>query len=499
MKKKLIELIHSKYSLYIILPILLSFLFFRGRLGSDDLEVFNFVIGLLKSKLSFFDYLHAVGQDKENFYNQDQIPTYLTFFHRLVWVLQTYIIVNFLSLFNSFFDNTGFIAQYFSGYILSLYTLLSFSIFYKNLLNKNIGFAGSFFVTFAIFFGTGLISFFSGSYIECLILFLFTIRVSIKEKKKNFIIDLIIILIKPYYIFIILALRYLDIPNNALNIKNITNIILPGIVWLIIRATLFDFEHNTSYPESFVNFKPTFLEYQKNLFDILFSFSYGLFFSNIIPLILIIYGYNKFTKFKIAGLIFLILFLALFEWNHGAAPGCRYILPAIIIFLGEYSRGIEKIKSKKIILLIFTLTFLNLPVLEYRNMSFPQYYNGSVFSGKSINPAINIQIFNYPLRDVNFHHTVFANRVLYSKLFNNDYLKISEYKLSVKNIYPMTPILRIAFLKKNNIKVFEEKVINKLYKYLDFLLIIYIILSLSIIIIFINAFKQLIKKSYSNF
>ena len=184
-KKKFLELIHSKYNLYIILPVLLSFLFFRGRLGSDDLEVFNFAIGLFKSELSFFDYLHLITQEKLNFYNQDQIPTYLTFSHRMFWILQTYIIVNFLSLFNSFFDNADFIAQYFSGYILSFYTILSFFIFYKSLLNKNIELSSSFFITFAIFFGTGLISFFSGSYIECLILLLFTIRNSITEKKKN--------------------------------------------------------------------------------------------------------------------------------------------------------------------------------------------------------------------------------------------------------------------------------------------------------------------------
>ena len=90
-KKKFLELIHSKYNLYIILPVLLSFLFFRGRLGSDDLEVFNFAIGLFKSELSFFDYLHLITQEKLNFYNQDQIPTYLTFSHRMFWILQTYI------------------------------------------------------------------------------------------------------------------------------------------------------------------------------------------------------------------------------------------------------------------------------------------------------------------------------------------------------------------------------------------------------------------------
>jgi hypothetical protein len=494
-KKKFLELIHSKYNLYIILPVLLSFLFFRGRLGSDDLEVFNFALGLFKSELSFFDYLHLVTQEKLNFYNQDQVPTYLTFSHRMIWILQTYIIVNFLSLFNSFFDNADFIAQYFSGYILSLYTILSFFIFYKSLLNKNIELSSSFFITFAIFFGTGLISFFSGSYIECLILLLFTIRNSITEKKK-LIVDFIIILIKPYYIFIILTLRYLDIPNNTLNIKNILKIILPGIMWLIIRAALFDFEYNAGYAKTFDNFRPTLSEYQKNLFDILFSFSYGFFFSNIIPLILIFCGYNKFTKFKIFGLIFLILFLALFEWNHGAAPGGRYIMPTIVIFLEEYSKGfgVIKIKFKKIILLIFAFTLVNLPVLEYRNMNFPQYYHGSVFVGKSINPTIDFQIFNYPLRNLDFHHTVFANRVILCQIFNCDYLKVGEYKLTIKNIYPMTPILRLAFLKKNNIKVFEERIINKVNKYLNIFLLIYLIFFSIIIMLFTYSLKQLIKK-----
>ena len=43
--------------LYFIILILISFLFYRGRLGSDDIEVYNFVKYFISSELPFKDFI----------------------------------------------------------------------------------------------------------------------------------------------------------------------------------------------------------------------------------------------------------------------------------------------------------------------------------------------------------------------------------------------------------------------------------------------------------
>ena len=45
------------YFLQSLLLVYFSLFFFRGRLGSDDLEVFNLVIAFKQMDLNFFDFI----------------------------------------------------------------------------------------------------------------------------------------------------------------------------------------------------------------------------------------------------------------------------------------------------------------------------------------------------------------------------------------------------------------------------------------------------------
>ena len=175
--------------LYLII-IFISFLFFRGRLGSDDIEVYNFVKYFISSELSLKDFIINLDFyiDKTSEDEDIQVFGYNTWSHRFIWVFQTYIITKLVYILNFFWDfDKIFFSQYFAGYVLTFYSFLSYLLVYLHLRKYN-NFYYSFLLSSIIFFGTGLISFFTGSYIESLILLLFVLRVISQElKKKNFI------------------------------------------------------------------------------------------------------------------------------------------------------------------------------------------------------------------------------------------------------------------------------------------------------------------------
>ena len=204
-----------------LLIIFISFLFFRGRLGSDDIEVYNFVKYFISSELSLKDFIINLDFyiDKTSEDEDIQVFGYNTWSHRFIWVFQTYIITKLVYILNFFWDfDKIFFSQYFAGYVLTFYSFLSYLLVYLYLRKYN-NFYYSFLLSSIIFFGTGLISFFTGSYIESLILLLFVLRVISQELKKKFLFDLIIILIKPYYFVYIALLYFCDNKSFTQNIK----------------------------------------------------------------------------------------------------------------------------------------------------------------------------------------------------------------------------------------------------------------------------------------
>ena len=104
--------------LYLII-IFISFLFFRGRLGSDDIEVYNFVKYFISSELSFKDFIINLDFyiDKTSEDEDIQVFGYNTWSHRFIWVFQTYIITKLVYILNFFF---GILIKYFSLNILQV-------------------------------------------------------------------------------------------------------------------------------------------------------------------------------------------------------------------------------------------------------------------------------------------------------------------------------------------------------------------------------------------
>lgn len=475
MKNKFLNIFNfNKKFIYIVLLFLSAIFFFRGRLGSDDLEVFNLVLAIKNSPLNFFDFIYFLKDNyingklnSEAFFDTNQLPNYKTWNQRFIWVFQTYLITTLINILPFKIETLKFLSMYFSGLIISFYTCLSFYLSYS-FFRKIISNFESLFLTIIIFLGTGLIAFFSGAYIESLIILLIVIRFNIKNKKINFfLIDLVILLIKPYY-FLILVPLYL----KNLSKKNIFDkILIPFILFVSIfsvrQLPLFrvPLSHYTQY--EYTNFSLDIFKFLNNLFDQYFSYGVGIFIASFILIILIIVGFKKNdTIYKIIFFFFFTLFLSFFEGNHGQAPGGRYILPAFFIFLEEFAIGFKKIKEKYFFILIFFFffTILNLPTLEYRNFSLPHYKTNSVISGKAATmedkggSVVKGTLFDYPIRNFSFNHTIFSNKVLFSKIFNSHEVKIENTIIYTETIYPMTAPARILFLLDSKNSIFAEKI-----------------------------------------
>ena len=477
-------------SLYLIGALFISFLFFRGRLGSDDIEVYNFVKYFISSDLNLKDFIASINYDNYVLEENLQNISLSTWSHRFVWIIQTYIITKVIFIFGIFFDfNKEFFSQYFSGYILTFYSFFAFLIILFDLQTRQKIYY-SFFLTSIIFFGTGLISFFTGSYIESLILLLFVIRQVTKNRKKIFVYDLIIILIKPYY-FIYLFFLYFE--NNKGLWKNIQILALLALGYFLIKIYIDTFSSTENISLLF-SFRPNFNFYFviKNLFSFYFSLGMGVFFTSTIIIILIAFGYSKKTILKVCGLFFLSIFLSLWEGFHGFAPGGRYFLPLIITFLPEIESGLDKIlkninkfQFKIIFNILFFLLILNFPTLEYRNTNLISYINNTVNKNTSNTFTIiednKLKLLNTPIQNIGYNHIVFSNKIIINKLVKNSQIVINDTNINLNNIYPMTGIARLIFISNQNINLYG----NNLKKFSDVFKFIFKIIYFLLAIIFL--------------
>ena len=477
-------------SLYLIGALFISFLFFRGRLGSDDIEVYNFVKYFISSDLNLKDFIASINYDNYVLEENLQNISLSTWSHRFVWIIQTYIITKVIFIFGIFFDfNKEFFSQYFSGYILTFYSFFAFLIILFDLQTRQKIYY-SFFLTSIIFFGTGLISFFTGSYIESLILLLFVIRQVTKNRKKIFVYDLIIILIKPYY-FIYIFFLYFE--NNKGLWKNIQILALLALGYFLIKIYIDTFSSTENISLLF-SFRPNFNFYFviKNLFSFYFSLGMGVFFTSTIIIILIAFGYSKKTILKVCGLFFLSIFLSLWEGFHGFAPGGRYFLPLIITFLPEIESGLDKIlrninkfQFKIIFNILFFLLILNFPTLEYRNTNLISYINNTVNKNTSNTFTIiednKLKLLNTPIQSIGYNHIVFSNKIIINKLVKNSQIVINDTHINLNNIYPMTGIARLIFISNQNINLYG----NNLKKFSDVFKFIFKIIYFLLAIIFL--------------
>ena len=503
-KKPIMNKLQNR-SLYFFIIVIISFLFFRGRLGSDDIEVFNFVESFITSEITLKQFLSNIdfyrGQLSET--NNVQLFTSYTWGHRFIWIIQTFIITKIIYVTNIFFDfDKLFLAQYFSGYILSFYSFFSYLLIYLYLKKDN-SIYYSFFLSSVIFFGTGLISFFTGSYIESLVLLLFVLREISKVLYKKIFCDLFIILIKPYYFIYIVFLYFCETKNLILNTKISIFLLL---MYFVIKLAV-----NSISPENDVDVLFSFLSFSdlnlivlfSNLFKFYFSYGVGVFFTSTILIILIFFGYNKNTNFKIIGLFFLSIFLSFWDGFHGYAPGGRYFLPILLTFLPEVNSGfnfliknLEKIKFRFLSFIILTLLIFNLPVLEYRNTNLTSYLNDSVYKKNVINDMTikenEVVKENTPIESLSYNHIIFSNKVILYKLLNINQVIIESHKIELNTIYPMTGLARLIFISNNKIIIYGKKLKEFSDKNKIYFVSLYFLISLIYLFLIFFCFFNLV-------
>jgi len=479
-----------------------SFFFFRGRIGGDDLQSFNVAFNFLNSDLSFFEFFSI---DQENSF---------VLIHRKIWLLQDFLIIKFLSFFNIFLNfNLIFWSKYFAGFIVTFYTVLSFYlliIFIKKTKTDYYDFYITFFIVFSIFFGSGLVSFFSGQYIESLAFLLFLIKYKYKNYSKNFFLDIMLINIKPYYLLIILGFEISRRINfeKFYNFKNFFPFIYISILtFIFFLPNLFLGHQFTKLVMGFnINLNLDFILF--NLFLFFFSPGQGIIFTWTVLIIIILLGYNeKRTLIKIFFVGIFIIFLCTFSYWNGFSPGNRYLLSILPIFTEEFKncKNYFKLSKKKpnikiiSLYLLSILTFLNLPTIEYRNTSLHEYEKNSAlkFLDKNyVNPDIDdTNIFFLPLDKIDFHNSIFSTKVLINKIIKKENFKIAGRDVNLNAIYPMTSIGRLIYIQKNNLGYLTDDLLKKIEKFSEILIAIYLITLFSIIFSYLFSINYIIKKN----
>ena len=152
MKNNFSFLFKNSYVNYFIFALLISLVLFRGRLGSDDLEVFNYIFDFHQFEGSLFEFFRHLSSENKLFYDDTQKHSYYTTLHRFTWLIQTGIIYFVTYKILSLFDlNNYFIIQYFSGYFLTFISIISIFLFNKILQEKNLNTTQSIFLSLILF------------------------------------------------------------------------------------------------------------------------------------------------------------------------------------------------------------------------------------------------------------------------------------------------------------------------------------------------------------
>lgn len=475
MLKKKIEFFLSFFLIFI-----LTFVFFRGRLGSDDLQAFDFAYNFVNNNINFIDYI-----------GQNQVRA-----HRVVWIIQNVIIIYSLKIFSLFLNfDILFFSKYFCGWIISFYSTFSiylcFRYFKKNFIDNNVAFI----VCSGIFFGSSFLSYLTGSYIESLVIFLILLRFNVNNRYYILIIDCFLILIKPYYFLIVLPLIILE--KNFLKNKIFHFITLLSLFALFKISTYSGFiPFVGALP---FNFDLDFIT--KNIIYIIFSPGFGIIFTSTVPLFLIIIGFQRSSLIKILFIFLFIIFISTLPFWHGQGPGGRYLISSLFIFLPEFVNAIKILRKNKFLLkfliTIILLTLLHLPALEFRNTNIVNYEKSVVYKKNVLEPAKDTDLDSFPYRNLLFQNAIFANLILYYKIHGKDnhVVVLENINFKIGDVYPMTGLQRFIFIVKNKIDYFPKNYFFYLSKYIKLLEFIYYSLFLIFIFFLIKAlFKARLSK-----
>ena len=308
--------IENQNFIFIIISFFLSFIFFKGRLGGDDLQSFISAFNLIETfNYNLPDYLQVS-------------PNGWQFSHRKIWILQNLILISITKVINLFiFFDLKYFSNYFCGWLLTFYSFCSFFLFLKILLINKININLSILISISVFFGTSLISFFTGAYIESLVVLLILLRLISKNKKIKFLIDVLLVLIKPYYFIVVICLVYDDLKISRKSIFYLFSIFTIVIIEKILTFNAFS---------SFVTTLPVKIEIEfmiKNIFNMFFSLGFGIFFTSTVLFFLILIGSEFKTLFKFSILFLFIIFLSTITFWHGQSPGGRDLVSCLFIFL----------------------------------------------------------------------------------------------------------------------------------------------------------------------
>ena len=479
--------IEDQNFVFIIISFFLSFIFFKGRLGGDDLQSFIFAFNLIETfNYNLPDYL----QDPSNGWQ---------FSHRKIWILQNSILISIFKVVNSFiFFDLKYFSNYFCGWLLTFYSFYSFFLFLKILLINKININLSILISISVFFGTSLISFFTGAYIESLVVLLILLRLISKNKKIKFLIDVLLVLIKPYYFIVVICLVYDDLKISRKSIFYLFSIFIIVVIEKILTFNAFS---------SFVTTLPVKIEVEfmiKNIFNMFFSLGFGIFFTSTVLFFLILIGSEFKTLFKFSILFLFIIILSAITFWHGQSPGGRYLVSCLFIFVPEIVESLKRLNNYKIknifFIAIFLITILNLPSLEYRNTNIKNYSDNAVTKGVAESPS-DRDIKAFPINDFNFNNIIFAQNIFWNKIFKkeNKIIKIKNYSFKVKNVYPMTGLKRIMFITENRLDYVNEKLILDVNSSILIILkILYYFTFIFVFIIFLFSLNNCLKYNEKN-
>ena len=521
MKNNFLSFLKKSDFIYFLFALAISLILYRGRLGSDDLEVFNYIYDFHQFNGSFFEFFNHLSSDQKLFYDDTQKHTYYTTLHRFTWLLQTGIIYftthKFLSLFGS---ENFFIIQYASGYVLTFSSVISIFLFNKILQKKKLDKTTSSYVSIILFFGTSLIFLLTGQYLESLSILLILNYIYFPNIYLRLLFGLLLLFTKPFYILVIFGLRVCELNNknlylNLSNIKVLKDLFLLVFLYLLFFLLLSYAIGHADFILSYFSFQqPTFdfSKFFKNLFNFYFAPGAGVIFSLLIPVILITFGFKKDTIIKLFIVLIISLILSLWKGFHGGIPGSRYLLPFLFIFIDEYVLALKYLTSKKnkfFIIVLFVISILNIPSLEYRNLAITEYSSGTINTMKPAGPAtswteleegvrVDYIYYDWPINKFKFNSIYFGNYIIINKLLNQNDLSIGNINFNTDKVYPQTGFARLIYIKNKNVDIKQKLVTNILYNYYNFFFYLYVFALISFIIFVCNNLKKIIKLSDKN-
>lgn len=377
------------------------------------------------------------------------------------------------------------------SFLYSFYYWVAFYICYLLSVKKIKNKISSLFLCFSLFFGTGLITFFSASYLENIVVLILFIRFYSDNRFFFLLTELSICLIKPYYfIFVIYFIFF----HQKKVFDKISYQIYYSIVLflLILILNLFFYTNHIEFNYAEINLKNVYT----NFLDIFFSNSSGIINTVTFILILIIFGFKKMTVYKIILTLLFFIFLSFSNFWYAHLPmSGRYILSILPFFFPEILAGfmfLLKFKKFSFVFAFFVFTIfnnlINLPTINIKNTSFEHYSANAIANGNFKN--VSIKQYYHPINDYKFHQFFLNYKYSFSIITSQKNLYFQNNLIDMENIYPAVGILRIKYAIQNYNKIKNIKIINnKFILYIESLSkIIYILIEVLIVFLILIYF-----------